>query len=124
MRERNAVVLIFAALLLREMFILFPSDPGTFDPFPFYDIQISIQSYAYFAFYYIAMCTLAYAFLWVMPAYHTLFTVWFFLQIGELIDYFLTYNSPWFHFWIIPVGITLVKFVVLGIIIVTTWTKR
>lgn len=70
------------------------------------------------------MMILAYAFLLVMPEYDIVLTVWFFLQVIEFVDYFLTYNSPWFYVWNLGVSITLVKFAVLSILIIYTWTRR
>lgn len=99
------------------------------DPFPFYKMEISIQSYAYFAFQYIAWAMIAYAFILLLPTYHTILTAWFFLQVIEIFDYFLNYNSDWFtinldKFGQLGVSITLVKFTVLAILILAQWMKR
>lgn len=124
MNQRNAIVLIFTALFVRELWILLPADPVLFDPFPFADVQISLQSYFYFACFYCSMMIFAYAFRQVMPEYDLVLTVWFFLQVIEFGDYFLTYNSPWFYVRELGVSITLVKFAVLSILIIHTWTRR
>ena len=124
MRERDAIVLIFAALVTRELWILLPDISGTFDPFPFAEVQITWDTYIYFACFYVSMMILAYAFLHLMTSYQTILTVWFFLQTIELIDYFLTYNTAWFHIGPLGVSITLVKFVALAFIIIYTWTKK
>lgn len=123
MDEKKAIVLIFASLVLREMFLLFPEDPYLFDPFPLADIQINTQLYAYFAFFYIAMALIAWAFLILMPSYSFILTAWFFLQIVEVVDYFLTYNTAWFHVGNFGVSITIVKFTILAGLIIHRWTR-
>ncbi len=128
MNGRNALVLIFAALVTREAWLVLrlfsPFLQGEITPFPFYPITIAIETYAYFACYYLSMMIIAWAFVIIIPQYHTILSVWFFLQGIELIDYFLTYNTPWFTVVGVGVSITLVKFIILGILMIREWTKR
>lgn len=121
MNESKAIVLIFGALVIRECFQLFP-EYGYLQPFPFNPIDISIQSYAYFAFSYIAWALLAWAFLLLMPGYEKILTAWFFLQCAEVVDYFLTYNADWFSVYGMGISITSVKFTVLAALIIHRWT--
>lgn len=109
---------------MRECFQLFPSNEFISDPFPFYTMEISIQAYAYFAFTYISMALIAWAFLLLMPAYETILTAWFFLQIIEVFDYFLNYNADWFSVLGFGISITTVKFTILSALIIWTLTKR
>jgi hypothetical protein len=126
--SRNAMVLIFAALLIREAWLLLrlllPNSEAEIQPFLYSTISISWESYLYFACFYVSMMLIAWAFLCVIPEYHTILTVWFFLQGIELFDYFLTYNTPWFYIGILGVSITLIKFIILGFLILNEWTKR
>lgn len=124
MIERKAIILIFASLVLREGFLLFPANPGTFDPFPYADVQIGLQLYAYFGFFYLSMAVIAWAFMLLLPAYSLVLTAWFFLQCAEVIDYFLTYNSAWFHIGDFGVSITVVKFTILAILIIWQWMRQ
>lgn len=87
-------------------------------------MEISVQSYAYFAFYYISMALIAWAFLILMPSYENILTAWFFLQCAEVIDYFLTYNTVWFYVGNFGISITVVKFSILAILIIYRWTRR
>jgi hypothetical protein len=125
---RNALVLIFAALVTREAWLclrlLGPYLQGEINPFPYYPISIAIETYAYFACYYLSMMIFAWAFVTILPQYHTILTVWFFLQGIELIDYFLTYNTPWFTVVGVGVSITLVKFIILSILMIIEWTRQ
>jgi hypothetical protein len=93
-------------------------------------MEISLQSYSYFAFYYMSIALFVWAFLILMPDYHQILTAWFFLQCIEVIDYFLTYNTNWVTVdlnpteGVLPLGIsiTFVKFTVLAILIIRQWT--
>lgn len=87
-------------------------------------MEISVQSYAYFAFYYISMALIAWAFLILMPSYETILTAWFFLQCVEVIDYFLTYNTVWFYVGNFGISITVLKLSILAILIIYRWTIR
>lgn len=69
------------------------------------------------------MAMLAFGFLILMPSYETIITAWFFLQCIEVFDYFLTYNSDWFHLGNIGISITTVKFTILAGLIIQRWTK-
>lgn len=124
MEHRNAIVCILIALFVRELWILLPENLTMIEPFPFHKMEISVQSYMYFACFYCSMMIFAYAFRMIMPEYDLVLTVWFFLQVIEFIDYFLTYNTAWFHINNLGVSITLVKFAVLSILTIYTWIRR
>lgn len=117
------LILILSALALREAWLLLPEGKGTFDPFPFYDIQIAQQTYFYFACYYGSNLILIFAFLEAVNHNREFFHLWFALQTVELIDYFLTYNTAWFKVGEISIGITLVKLVTLTIMILALWYR-
>jgi hypothetical protein len=128
MTGKNAITLIFASLLIRESWILLrlfePFIHGEITPFPFYPITLAIETYAYFACYYLSMMIIAWAFVLIIPQYHVILAAWFFLQGVELIDYFLTYNTPWFFIGKLGISITLIKFLILGFLMIQEWTKR
>jgi hypothetical protein len=123
MREILVAVLILSALALREAWLLIPESSATFDPFPYYNIQLTKQTYFYFAFYYGSNLILIYAFLQIVRRFNEFFHIWFVLQTVELIDYFLTYNTAWVEIGTISIGITLVKLVTLTITIFIKWQR-
>jgi hypothetical protein len=125
MAERNCIILILAALAIREAWTLIPFSAHTFDPFPFYDIELNIQTYVYFLCHYVSMMVFAYAFTTLLISFRPILTTWFWLQAVEFIDYLLTYNSPWFYIFTLGIGITVTKFLVLSIISVRQlqWNK-
>jgi hypothetical protein len=110
-----------SALAFREAWLLIPESAALFDPFPFYDIQISQRTYFYFAFYYGSNLIFICAFLQLSPYFKEFFHIWFGLQFIELIDYFLTYNQTWYLVGQIHIGITLIKLVTLTITILFGW---
>jgi len=94
--------------------MLIPESNLTFTPFPYSDVQITRQTYIAFACYYASNILIAYAFTMLVHAFHDVIKVWFFLQVVEFFDYFLTYNEAWF--W--KIGITEIKFLILAILII------
>jgi hypothetical protein len=116
MSERIIVVLIFTAIFLKELFSLMP-EGKYIDPFPFYDMRITAQSYFYFACAYVGMMIIAFIFTQVLTGFKIVAHDWFVLQAAEFIDYLLTYNTTWFAVFGIGVGITLIKFLILSSII-------
>lgn len=117
MNERLIVVLIFTAIFLKELFFLLPENVFI-RPFPLHNIEITLQSYLYFACSYAGMLIVAYIFSRTLTRFRGVAETWFILQGIEFADYFLTYNTPWCYFGQLPIGITLVKFIVLFSLII------
>lgn len=116
MSERTIVLLIFTAIFLKELFLLMP-DGKYIDPFPFYDMRITMQTYFYFACAYVGMMVISFIFTKTLIEFKVVAHVWFVLQAAEFVDYLLTYNTTWFIFLGIGIGITLLKFIILSSII-------
>ena len=115
--NRQAMILIFIALGMREAWTLLPLSYDTFDPFPLYDIEITRPTYVYFLCHYLSMMVFAYAFIQLMREYQVILRAWFIIQTVELVDYLFTYNNPWFHVAGFGVGITVTKFVVFTVLL-------
>src|SRR5690606_12719187 len=77
MAERNAIILILAALGIREAWTLLPNVEYTFDPFPFYDLELSIQTYVYFLCHYVSMMVFAYTFMMIIISFRPVLAAWF-----------------------------------------------
>jgi hypothetical protein len=114
MTERNAIILILTALGIREAWTLLPNVTYTFDPFPFHDLELSIQTYVYFLCHYASMMVFAYTFMMIIISFRPVLATWFWLQVVEFFDYMLSYNTPWFYILGVGVGITIIKFIVLS----------
>jgi hypothetical protein len=117
------LIIILSALVLREAWLVIPESTNSFDPYPYFDAQVTRQYYFYYAFYYASNLILVYAFLEAVNKYKEFFHLWFVLQTVELIDYFLTYNTAWLKIGPVSVGITLVKLVTLTITILVLWYR-
>lgn len=107
------MVVLFGALLMRELWILLPENKETFDPFPFYDIQITRQTYVGFACTYVSWLIISYCFCILIDSENLVMRSWFYLQAVEFVDYFFTYNTAWFTILGIGIGITITKFTIL-----------
>lgn len=120
MNCRILIVLIFSTIFIKEAWIYIAENPETFDPFPYYDIQITRQTYIAYACLNAMMLLFAYTLGLLVNKYNEVIRLWFYIQFAEFIDYFFTYNQPWFDipFTNIHVGITFVKFTALSIMII------
>ena len=117
MSHKIIMVMLFGALVLRELWILLPTNEATFDPFPLYDIQITRPTHVAFACGYASMMILTYCFSLLMESERLVMYFWFCLQAVEFLDYFLTYNTAWFSLMGFGIGITVIKFTTLFTVI-------
>lgn len=123
--ESRIVLLIFAAIVVRELWCLLPLNYELIHPF-FRDRSIAItrQAYCSYACHYACLTILAYTFKLILSEYKEIALYWFNLQVVEFIDYFYSYNNSWFYIDGIGVGITLVKFVVMFTLIINFLLKK
>lgn len=126
MIDRNAILLILVALGIREAWTLLPPIAYTFDPFPFYDLELTLQTYVYFLCHYVSMMVFAYTFMMLLISFRPILTTWFWLQVVEFFDYMLSYNTPWFYILGVGIGITIIKFIVLPAVAIRylEWEKK
>lgn len=117
MRERIAILLILSALVVREAWMLLPESPALYRPFPYCDIEIGAQTYFGFVCHYAFILIIAVAFWYLVEGYRDVVSIWVVLQAVEFVDYFLTYNTAWFTFLGIGVGITYLKITTLSLVI-------
>lgn len=115
---RNQIVLtVFSSLGVRELWTLFPYSETRHSFFPFYHIEMTLQTYLYFPCQYIANMMLWYclgelAIQWGRLFFGTLFV----LQSVEFVDYFFTYNTAWFQIGGHDFGITYFRMFVMGMV--------
>lgn len=123
MRIQNVLLLLFSTLLIRELWTLIPYSSETHSYFPLIHKELTLRTYIYFPCEIIADTIIIYV-LWMSFAeLAVVFKIWFWLQIVEFVDYFITYNMKWFTLsllhWDIDFGITLLRMIILFIIIST-----
>lgn len=95
---------------------LYPYNPEK-DFFPLYDIEMTLRTYVYFACSHVMMMSVY----WFIGHFmmNRLFTVFFYLELLALIDYFVVYNKAY------PIGIKYGDFqlVIQLIAILITWIQ-
>lgn len=118
-REMWALILIAASLVIRELWILIPTDYQTYQMFPYSDISITKQTYWSYPLRFASEMLWTAALFLFFQTFKSFLHVLFLVQFVELIEYFYTYNEPWFETVVfgleIPVGITVSKFIVLTV---------
>lgn len=120
-REMWAIILIVASLVIRELWILLPADYQVYPMFPYSDILITKQTYWSYPLRFASEMLWTAALYLFFQNFKSFLHVLFLVQFVELIEYFYTYNEPWFETVVfgaeIPVGITVSKFIVLTVTI-------
>jgi hypothetical protein len=85
------VLVICFSYIVGLMFNVIPETPAN-NYFLFGGIDLSLKTHAYFAFDHVSRLMLFYVIVVVLP-----FTkILFWLELGDLLDYLICYNSEWF----------------------------
>jgi hypothetical protein len=120
-KELWVIILIVSSLVLRELWILFPADYTAYKMFPYSEIEITKQTYWSYPLRFASEMMWTAAIYLFIQKFRFFFHVLFVVQFIEIIEYFYTYNEPWFEAFGIPVGITVTKFIVLTLTIIMQW---
>lgn len=126
--ERYLVILLFSTLFIRELWTLLPYNPAVRNYFLLYDMKMTFQTYIYFPCHFLANAIVIYILGLFFVSLTSVFKIWFYIQIFEVIDYFVMYNTPWVSFNVfgldVDFGITLFKMIILFVFIyykLSTW---
>lgn len=92
------LIFLFTCLLIGIVFNSIPSGIGTIQMFPFYDIAITFKTWLYFVCEHLVLIMLSYVIAIESKKYKLQCRVFFWLQMGNLVDYLLTYNTDWIGF--------------------------
>lgn len=102
--EVKFIVLFFASVMINRFCSWFPANyyltgPFNNSPFPFYSMQINVQSYVYFISVHFSIIWFYYAVIHLFKADHLkqLFNKFVILEWVSLLDFILIYEHPWFH---------------------------
>jgi|SRR5688572_763632 len=68
-----------------------------FDPFPLYEMEISLQTYVYMITIHLAVMATWYGLTTLKNEYREIFKTFLIIELASLIDFFLIYEHPWFH---------------------------
>lgn len=113
MNERYLICFIVAAFVIRELWTIRDWQPGLISPFPFSNQEISRASYIWIACVNIFLLLIFFVLQQYSDKAHLFFTLLFWLQVAEFIEYFLNYNEPWVKFNNIPINVTTFRYLVL-----------
>lgn len=122
--DRRILYWLLACIGINRLCSLVPGGI-VFDPFPFYDIDISIQYYIYA----ISQHLIAMVLMFILASNTTerlgeLFAKFFWLETLSLIDFFLIYEHPIFYVGNYGVEFTDFKIIIYAYLILTWKTKK
>jgi len=83
-------------LLIGLVFQAIPYDSTPLEMFPLSDDVIQFKTWFYFLAEHLVLIALSYVIAWEARKYVISCKVFFFIQVADLIDYLLTYNTAWF----------------------------
>lgn len=122
--ENKIALLIFGAVVIREVWCLLPLDYDLIYPFPMdRTIGLTKQAYCCYICHYACLLIIAMAFTLILRRNQRIAIVWFNLQIIEFIDYFYSDNTSWFHIFDIGIGITICKLIIMFITLYQEFNK-
>jgi hypothetical protein len=106
-------------------FLLTPLGP-VIDPFPLAEQRIYAESYAYYLWEHLAWITVSYVLMVEVPKHRPFLKAFLFLNVFDMVDYMLTYNSIWFKVWFIPVSFNVVSFLFMVMVFINEakWNRR
>lgn len=99
------------------VFQFLPDNTYAKDYFPLYDIKLTFQTYVYFICEHLTFIVLTYIIASEARKYRQALTVFFYLQVLDLVDYLLTYNTTWFKIGSIPITMNSLSFLIFGLFV-------
>lgn len=120
----SKLLLLYLTFIVGLVFLLIPDAVHTKDFFPFYDIQMYPKTYIYFILEKSILIILAVIIANEETQYKEALRIFVGLLCFDLIDYFLTYNTVWFHVGIFPVSMNTTKSLIFGLVIIRELWKR
>ena len=106
-------IFIFLILLLGVLFELIPYDGSSLIGFPLSNVQLPFKTYIYFAAEHFILIMLSYIIFAESTNYRKATFAFFVIQIFDLFDYFITYNSKWIGI----VSFNIISMIILGVVI-------
>lgn len=118
------LILLGVVILMGLVFNVIPSNTEPKDWFPFYDgIKLTAQWYWYYIFEKSGWIILSYMLATEERKFRLELRTFFWIQVIQLADFFLTYNTTWFHIGIIPISMNIVATTIFGILIFMAWIR-
>ncbi|HZI24816.1 MAG TPA: hypothetical protein VFD46_07060 [Chryseolinea sp.] len=124
--EKFIVIGLYSAYIVTLIFMLLPESNAEVLGYPFgYDGKLTVRTYVYFACERIGLMILFYSIARAITKYYQHFVILFWLELLGLADYFLSYNSTWFHVGQLSIEFAFIKVLVFsGVVIHITFFKK
>jgi hypothetical protein len=106
-------VFIFLILLLGVLFELIPYDGSNLRGFILSDVTLPFKTHLYFLLEHFVLIMLSYIIYAESVKYRKTTFAFFLIQIFDLFDYFITYNSKWIGI----ISFNVISMIILGIVI-------
>lgn len=125
----NLKFFILFILLMGVVFTIIPdagADAPKYDFFLLYQKKVSVVVLVYHLMEHVAWIMIAYAMVVEIPKHRPFLNAFLLVQIGDVIDYFLTYNNEWFFIGLIPVSYNTVSFLFIALVYLNEsgWMRR
>lgn len=117
----SKLVLLYLTFVVGLIFLILPNGTQPKDFFPFYDIDLYLSTYVYFILEKSILILLAGMIYNESIEYRDELRIFVWLLIFDLADYFLTYNTTWFHIGEFPISMNIVKCIIFGGCILYIW---
>lgn len=111
--------LLFVCLLIGVIYQTIPYDSEPLKLFVFSDVALPFKTWVYFVGEHLVLIMLGYIIASEEKYYTVAAKTFFFIQIADLADYLLTYNSNWLGF----ISFNVISFIVFGSSIVYELNK-
>lgn len=114
----HKLVLLYCVILSGLVFMAVPDQTEPIDWFPLYDgIKLTAQFYFYYLFEHIGIIILCYIIASEARQYKREVYIFFYLQVLQLLDFIITYNTTWFHVGTIPISMNIISVAIFGLAI-------
>lgn len=115
----NVKFFILFILLMGVVFTIIPdagADAPKYDFFMLVPKKVSVIVLIYHLMEHVAWIMVSYAMMMEIPKHRPFLNAFFIVQIGDVIDYFLTYNTEWFFIGMIPISYNTVSFLFIALV--------
>lgn len=117
------LILLYTTFVFGLLFMVIPRTDNPIDLFLFSDMKLYPSTYVYFICERVTLIILAYILTAEERQYKQQVKVFFFLMCADLVDFMLSYNSPWTHIGVVPVSMNTISALVFGLVILHAWKK-
>lgn len=108
--------ILASVLIIGPLFLIVPDFMGgnPYDLFLFSDQQVTIQTHLYFFCEHVIIILLSYIIATEETRFKYPVRAFFWLQVADLVDYLLTYNSTWVNISGLPLSMNTLSIVIFG----------